>query len=44
MCGPTVYDVSHMGHARAYMSQDIIRRILTDFFGYNVKVSVFEVY
>lgn len=38
-CGPTVYDESHMGHARCYVSFDIIRRILTDYFGYNVKVS-----
>ncbi|KAL8287549.1 hypothetical protein RQP46_003407 [Phenoliferia psychrophenolica] len=35
-CGPTVYDASHMGHARNYMTQDIMRRILRDFFGYEV--------
>ena len=35
-CGPTVYDVSHMGHARTYLSQDIIIRILREYFGYNV--------
>ncbi|CAE6439057.1 hypothetical protein ACGC1H_006911 [Rhizoctonia solani] len=35
-CGPTVYDASHMGHARNYLTQDIIRRILTDYFGYDV--------
>ncbi|WWC69630.1 cysteine-tRNA ligase [Kwoniella pini CBS 10737] len=35
-CGPTVYDSSHMGHARNYLTQDIIRRILRDYFGYNV--------
>ncbi|KAL5528718.1 CYR1_2 [Sanghuangporus sanghuang] len=35
-CGPTVYDASHMGHARNYVTQDIIRRILTDYFGYDV--------
>ena len=29
-----------MGHARTYMSFDIMRRIMTDFFGYNVKVSL----
>lgn len=28
-----------MGHARTYMSFDIIRRIMSDFFGYNIKVS-----
>lgn len=36
-CGPTVYDHSHMGHARNYVSTDICRRILQDYFGYNVK-------
>ncbi|KAH8404070.1 hypothetical protein KR215_009001 [Drosophila sulfurigaster] len=35
-CGPTVYDASHMGHARSYISFDILRRILSDYFGYNV--------
>ena len=30
-CGPTVYDHSHLGHARCYMAQDIIMRILRDF-------------
>ncbi|KAJ0396177.1 hypothetical protein P43SY_006220 [Pythium insidiosum] len=27
-CGPTVYDRAHLGHARAYVSQDILRRVL----------------
>ncbi|SLM33526.1 cysteinyl-trna synthetase [Lasallia pustulata] len=35
-CGPTVYDDAHLGHARNYMSTDIIRRILRDFFRYKV--------
>lgn len=35
-CGPTVYDHSHMGHARNYISTDICRRILQDYFGYNI--------
>ncbi|XP_052861898.1 cysteine--tRNA ligase, cytoplasmic [Anopheles cruzii] len=35
-CGPTVYDASHMGHARSYISFDILRRVLADYFGYNV--------
>ncbi|EDW91983.1 cysteine--tRNA ligase, cytoplasmic [Drosophila yakuba] len=35
-CGPTVYDASHMGHARSYISFDILRRILSDYFGYNI--------
>ena len=33
---PTVYDKSHMGHARSYVSFDIIRKILKQYFGYNV--------
>lgn len=37
-CGPTVYDESHMGHARTYVSFDILKRIMTDYFGYNVKL------
>lgn len=36
ICGPTVYDASHLGHARNYISFDIIRRVLEDFYGYNV--------
>ncbi|QDZ19885.1 cysteine--tRNA ligase [Chloropicon primus] len=35
-CGPTVYDVAHMGHARAYLTFDILRRILEDYFNYDV--------
>ncbi|KAG5849213.1 hypothetical protein ANANG_G00107580 [Anguilla anguilla] len=35
-CGPTVYDASHMGHARSYISFDILRRILMNYFDYNV--------
>ncbi|XP_043468680.1 cysteine--tRNA ligase, cytoplasmic [Leptopilina heterotoma] len=35
-CGPTVYDASHMGHARSYITFDILRRILADYFGYDV--------
>lgn len=31
-CGPTVYDKSHLGHARNYVSTDIIRRILLHYF------------
>lgn len=33
MCGPTVYNDSHLGHARTYLTFDIIRRILSDYFG-----------
>lgn len=32
ICGPTVYDEAHIGHARSYMSFDIIRRILKNYF------------
>ncbi|CDZ98038.1 cysteinyl-trna synthetase [Phaffia rhodozyma] len=35
-CGPTVYDASHMGHARNYVTQDVLRRIMRDYFGYDV--------
>uniref|UniRef100_A0A8K9XC01 cysteine--tRNA ligase n=1 Tax=Oncorhynchus mykiss TaxID=8022 RepID=A0A8K9XC01_ONCMY len=35
-CGPTVYDASHMGHARSYISFDILRRILMNYFQYDV--------
>ncbi|KAK4149525.1 tRNA synthetases class I (C) catalytic domain-containing protein [Chaetomidium leptoderma] len=35
-CGPTTYDLSHLGHARNYVSTDIIRRILMHFFGFKV--------
>ena len=35
-CGPTVYDSSHMGHARTYLSIDVLQRILEEYFGYSV--------
>ena len=35
-CGPTVYDHSHMGHARTYLSFDILRRVMTNYFGYDI--------
>lgn len=37
-CGPTVYAESHLGHARTYLGFDIIRRILEDYFGYQVEL------
>lgn len=40
MCGPTVYDLSHMGHARTYICFDTLRKIMRDFFGYNVIMQV----
>ncbi|XP_071639378.1 cysteine--tRNA ligase, cytoplasmic-like [Temnothorax longispinosus] len=35
-CGPTVYDASHMGHARSYISFDILRRVMSHYFKYDV--------
>lgn len=35
-CGPTVYDSAHMGHARNYLSIDIVRRVMEDYFGYSI--------
>ena len=35
-CGPTVYDASHMGHARTYLSFDILRRVMSNYFGYDI--------
>jgi cysteinyl-tRNA synthetase len=31
-----VYDSSHLGHARTYVAFDVIRRILSDYFGYDI--------
>mmetsp|Transcript_32892 Transcript_32892/g.47520 ORF Transcript_32892/g.47520 Transcript_32892/m.47520 type:complete len:565 (+) Transcript_32892:1898-3592(+) len=39
-CGPTVYDVAHLGHARTYVCSDIIRRILSDHQGISVKFAM----
>lgn len=36
-CGPTVYADSHLGHARTYVSLDMIRRILSDYFNIPVQ-------
>ena len=36
-CGPTVYDDAHLGHARTYLTSDIIRRIMQDYLGFNVR-------
>jgi len=36
VCGPTVYDDSHLGHAKSYISFDIIVRYLR-YLGYKVK-------
>ncbi|MCX8182745.1 MAG: cysteine--tRNA ligase [Candidatus Methanomethyliaceae archaeon] len=35
VCGPTVYDLCHVGHARTYVNFDVLKRYLTSL-GYNV--------
>ena len=35
VCGPTVYDYGHVGHARTYLTFDLINRFL-NFLGYKV--------
>ena len=35
-CGPTVYDYSHIGHMRAYVINDLLKRTL-DYCGFKVK-------
>jgi cysteinyl-tRNA synthetase len=36
VCGPTVYDDAHLGHARCYITWDVLYRFLK-FVGYDVK-------
>lgn len=38
MCGPTVYDQTHLGHGRTYTCFDYARRIIEDYFGYEVEL------
>jgi cysteinyl-tRNA synthetase len=40
ICGPTVYDSAHIGHASNYVRFDIVRRLLSDYFGYDVVVQM----
>lgn len=35
VCGPTVYDFSHIGHMRTYTNNDVLKRALT-YLGYKV--------
>ncbi|KAL6756771.1 tRNA synthetases class I (C) catalytic domain-containing protein [Haematococcus lacustris] len=37
VCGVTVYDLSHIGHARVYVAFDILYRLLTAGLGYRVQ-------
>lgn len=34
-CGPTIYDAAHVGNFRAFLTYDLVKRVLT-YFGYNV--------
>ena len=34
-CGPTIYSSAHLGHARTFISFDVIRRVLT-YLGYDI--------
>lgn len=36
VCGPTVYDHCHLGHARGYVSMDVLRRFL-EYLGFEVR-------
>ncbi|MEM0482370.1 MAG: cysteine--tRNA ligase, partial [Nitrososphaerota archaeon] len=36
VCGPTVQDLAHLGHAKTYIVFDVLYRLLT-FLGYRVK-------
>ncbi|XP_076166471.1 cysteine--tRNA ligase-like protein, mitochondrial [Ptiloglossa arizonensis] len=40
VCGPTVYDSAHIGHAVTYVKTDIIRRILSDNFNINIVMAM----
>lgn len=40
ICGPTVYDSAHVGHASNYVRFDVVRRILSEYFGYDVVVQM----
>ena len=38
MCGPTVYDSAHIGHASSYVRFDIIRRIMGSVFDIDARL------
>jgi len=35
-CGPTVYDDIHLGHARYFLTQDVVRRVLEGYGRYQI--------
>jgi cysteinyl-tRNA synthetase len=37
-CGPTVYDNAHLGHARNYVTVDILTSVVEKFFKYPVSM------
>src|SRR3989344_336910 len=37
VCGPTVYDYTHVGHMRTYTNSDVLRQVLT-YLGFQVKM------
>ena len=40
ICGPTVYAPPHLGHARTYITFDIIRRIISKYFSMNITLAM----
>ena len=39
VCGPTVYDSSHLGHAKVYITFDVIRRVSRDNMRYIMNIT-----
>lgn len=37
ICGPTVYTHTHVGHLKTYMTFDILRRVLEDYFRFPIR-------
>src|SRR5438552_964368 len=37
VCGPSVYDEAHLGHARSYVAYDAMKRALRELGGYRVR-------
>ena len=36
ICGPTVYDHSHLGHAKTYLCFDTLKKVMKRYFNYDV--------